>query len=584
MRFFHLSTLFLLTTSLCAGSIRLLDDSPQAAFAQAEINGVAAGAAYDIVLRIDTALGFEAYRIGVAGTAVEVIGGDPNGLMYGGLRLADQLRASKVAADSGTPYVKKRGLKFNIPLDGRTPSYDDTGDAAQQNIGTMWEWDYWTHFLDNMARNRYNLLTLWSMHPYPSWVKVPEYPDVALEDVYVYDEEITPDIYRDWRGIDLKPQEKYRKIKTITMDEKIAFWRRVFRYAEDRGIDVYVFHWNIFVYGAEGKHGINGEQTDDTTIDYFRQSVKQFLLTYPTIKGIGVTAGERIDKQLTGEYSIENWMWKTYGRGIMDARAENPDIDVRFIFRRHWSDLNDIKKAFREYAGPFETSFKYARARMYSSPDLPWFDKIYRPTIEATEIPCWFNVRNDDIFSLRWGSPDYARRFIENMPVHLSPGFYMGPDGYVWGKEFTSKDPALAGRYEVNKHWYRFRIWGHTAYDPQLPADYWHEQLEIRYPGVNGRLLHDTYAATAEVVSWLNKVRYRQNDAMFSFEAGQGDHKDPDYFHTVDDFIRYGAMPEQGVQTIADYARAQGSGEGLTPFDVAGKLRSAAATLETGAA
>ena len=82
-----------------------------------------------------------------------------------------------------TPYIAQRGIKFNIPLDARTPSYSDTGDAAQQNIPEMWSLDFWREFLDEMARHRYNVLSLWSLHPFPSLVKVPEYPDVALDDV-----------------------------------------------------------------------------------------------------------------------------------------------------------------------------------------------------------------------------------------------------------------------------------------------------------------------------------------------------------------------------------------------------------------
>ena len=38
--------------------------------------------------------------------------------------------------------------------------------------------------LDEMARRRFNVLTLWSLHPFPSLVRVPEYPDVALDDVW----------------------------------------------------------------------------------------------------------------------------------------------------------------------------------------------------------------------------------------------------------------------------------------------------------------------------------------------------------------------------------------------------------------
>ena len=38
----------------------------------------------------------------------------------------------------------------------------------------------------------------------------------------------------------------------MTMDEKIAFWRKVMRYAKERNVDVYVVTWNIFVSGEDG--------------------------------------------------------------------------------------------------------------------------------------------------------------------------------------------------------------------------------------------------------------------------------------------------------------------------------------------
>ena len=37
----------------------------------------------------------------------------------------------------------RRGIKFNIPLDARTPSYSDNNFAAQQNIAEMWSLDFW---------------------------------------------------------------------------------------------------------------------------------------------------------------------------------------------------------------------------------------------------------------------------------------------------------------------------------------------------------------------------------------------------------------------------------------------------------
>ncbi len=69
------------------------------------------------------------------------------------------------------------------PFDGRAPSYDDTGTAAQENIAVMWEWEFWRTFLDTLARNRYNVLTLWTNHPYPGIVDLKKYPGVSYDNV-----------------------------------------------------------------------------------------------------------------------------------------------------------------------------------------------------------------------------------------------------------------------------------------------------------------------------------------------------------------------------------------------------------------
>jgi hypothetical protein len=47
--------------------------------------------------------------------------------MYGGLDIAEAIRTGTLNTlkDSDhTPHIKKRGIKFNIPLDVRTPTYN----------------------------------------------------------------------------------------------------------------------------------------------------------------------------------------------------------------------------------------------------------------------------------------------------------------------------------------------------------------------------------------------------------------------------------------------------------------------------
>ena len=103
------------------------------------------------------------------------------------LDIAEAIRLGTIdlISDSDNkPYLERRGIKFNIPLDLRTPSYSDMGDAAQQNIPVVWEMDFWQQQFDEMARNRYNVISFWSENPFPSLVKIPEFPKIALDDVW----------------------------------------------------------------------------------------------------------------------------------------------------------------------------------------------------------------------------------------------------------------------------------------------------------------------------------------------------------------------------------------------------------------
>ncbi len=228
-------------------------------FAAREIEQAAAAAKDDaalaVVIEVEPAgeLGEQGYRIErPAAGEIRLIGGDAVGAMYGGLDVAEAIRQHNLAglpAGKHTPYVAQRGIKFNIPLDLRTPSYSDNSDAAQANIPVMWEREFWTAFLDDMARHRYNVLSLWSLHPFPSLVKVPEFPEVALDDVWRT--RIKLDDRFSGLGVDMvKPAmlADHEVVKKITIDEKIEFWRWVMQYAKDRGIDVYFFTWNVFTW------------------------------------------------------------------------------------------------------------------------------------------------------------------------------------------------------------------------------------------------------------------------------------------------------------------------------------------------
>ncbi len=334
---------------------------------------------------------------------VAVFGADATGGMYGGLDIAEALRLgtlAKISNSDHAPRIIRRGIKFNMPLDVRTPSYSDNSDAAQANIPEMWSFDFWREFLDEMARDRYNVLSLWSLHPFPSMVKVPEYPDVALQDGKRTTVKMD-DTYSHTGSDMVRPAllEHTETVRNMTIDQKIAFWREVMRYAKNRGIDVYIITWNIFPFGAQGKYGITSEQTNQKTIDYFRASVRELVLAYPLLAGLGITAGEQMSERGDG-FSKEKWLWKTYGEGIQDALKLQPGRRFTLIHRYHQTRNEEIFREFKNYPGPFELSFKYSIAHMYSIPNPPYIQELL-PAL-GTGQRTWIELRNDDVYSFRW--------------------------------------------------------------------------------------------------------------------------------------------------------------------------------------
>ena len=362
---------------------------------------------------------------------------DAAGAMYGGLELAEQIRTRGVEGVVDTarnPYMPMRGTKFNIPLDLRNPSYSDMSDSAQENIATVWDFEFWRAYLDALARDRYNYVSLWNLHPFPSMVKVPEFPDVALNDVWRSKIKFDEDYPTRTTGL-VTPAMLADKevVKQLTIEQKIDFWRRVMQYAKDRNIEFYVVTWNIFTYGVDGKYGITDAIDNPKTVDYFRASVREMFRTYPLLRGIGLTAGENMG-DASAYYSggtdsfdaKENWLFATYGQGVLDAARAEPQRQFRLIHRQHESRAQDIATTFKPViAQPnvdFVFSFKYAQAHALSSTT----QTFHRGYLESLgDLKTLWTLRNDDALMYRWAAPDFVREFVKNIPYEKSQGYLL---------------------------------------------------------------------------------------------------------------------------------------------------------------
>jgi len=538
-------------------------------------------------LEMPKGLGWQAYSIRVKShgkqKTIYILAADKTGAMYGGLDIAEAIRLgtlTSIKASDHKPYLERRGIKFNIPLDLRTPSYSDMGDAAQQNMPVIWEMSFWQQQLDAMARDRYNVLSLWNLHPFPSLVKIPEFPDIALQDVWRTKAKIHDHYSLSGDGY-LTPDllANHEIVKKMSIDDKIAFWKKVMAYAKSRGIEVYWFTWNIFTYGAEGKYGIDDRQDNEHTIAYFRAAVRELVLTYPDLAGIGITAGEHMEGA-KATISNEQWLGKTYNQGIKDALERQPSRKFRLIHRFHQTNLQEIKDAFQDYPGPLDLSLKYAIAHMYAIPN-PAFITPAMPLF-SDKLKAWLTLRNDDIYSFRWGNIDFAKQFLLSIPEpDKIAGYYMGPDGYTWGKEFLDRNPAGPRELIIQKQWYSFMLWGRLSYDPSLSDELFTKTIGTHFKGASVEPLVRSWSAASMIFPWITRLAWGDVDFKWLPEACISNATRYKGFYTVRDFMEVDPEAGSHIRNIIQWAQTHKSNPSeplLSPLDVADTLNRLAET------
>lgn len=508
-----------------------------------------------------------------------VLAGDETGCMYG---LIDIARAAKAGIPwpegVHAPLIEQRGIKLNIPLDARTPSYSDASDSAWHNIPHMWEMDFWRTLLDDLAANKFNAVSIWSLHPFPSLVRVPGYEEVALEDVKRTSQ---PVFGATTAGLGMYGARYARDLHTVhrmTMDEKIAFWRAVMQYGADRGIAFYVITWNVFVYGTEHtRYGIDCDLRNPITQDYFRKSVEALVRTYPLLAGIGVTAGERMtvgwDPQPDLRFDVR-WLADTYGAGIQAAIGDS-GRPFRLIHRQHMSGAAEILEAFSPVQVPLDFSFKYSQAHMYSDTRPHFGDDFFASIPEGHKT--WLTVRNDDFYMLRWGGVAFAREYLRHMPHSVLRGFLMGPDGYTLGRDYLARaeEGCTPRRTVLDRQGYMMAIWGNLAYELELPEDYFVGVLAERLSCSiqEARRVFILCETVSEIVPLMNRMHWHDFDFQHYPEANccvsttqHVAHMGGELiFHDVHDYIMAPAQPGSNYLGVREFCLLEHQGKPIPP-------------------
>jgi len=427
---------------------------------------------FDILISTEKEIAFEGYNITVSKQKILISGGDDKGAMYGLLEIAEQLRfngghLSKIQAKKEEPHLRFRGIKFNLPF----MAYRSALSSTQQEF-VVRDPRFWESFLDMMANNRYNVLSLWSMHPFHYMIRPQNFPEACP---------FNNDELLSWKN----------------------FWTNLFKMAHDRGIETYIINWNTFVspsfahahnvatYSVIPSHGGSGDTTK-LVEQYTREVIKQVINEYPDLDGLGITYGERMGGMTPQER--REWMDRSFFSGMKDANRK-----IKFIYRAplsantgsggSTSEENDLASRLHVESLDVEDAFvefKFNWSHGHSSPRLfmvhggELTDKYINPL--PTKYKYVWTVRNEDFYILRWGNSDFIREFLANNSHPYVGGCFIGSEVFIPALDYTCI-PGVhkTWNYHFQRQWLWYAMWGRLMYNSETPDAVFEKMLSEKY-------------------------------------------------------------------------------------------------------
>jgi hypothetical protein len=512
----------------------------------------------------------EAFAIATKRDSLTVTGGDSRGLIYGSLAVVEQIDGGGQIRDlkSGAeqPALGFRAIKFDLPWD----SYRASG-ALDQHKATVRDIRFWTAFLDMMARNRFNAITLSNIHPWPYMVRTKGFPEAS--------------------PFNERELEEWRQLH-----------KAIFRLAKERGIDTYLLPFNIFVSKEfAAAHGVGTQNFyprynthgDKSPLirDYVRTSIAQVLEEYPDLTGLGINLGEGMGGMTTDERI--GWVSDTYLAAIRGARRPVKLLwQVNSVETKEWKptspdpkvDERKLREAIEGIDfvdGPIRVGMKFNWSHALSSPKLAQIhggkvgDTYFTPAPRNYRI-AWI-ARNEDVFALRWGVPSFVRQHIlaNGTPSYVG-GYTVGSETYIPALDyFTKATGPRQWTYAFERQWLFYMLWGRLLYNPATPDRVFANEFIRRY-GSNGRNLLKAYERASATPLRLASLIYSQWDHTLYSEGMLWLSGRSMAYIGVDALIKQPVLDPAYVG-VADYVAAIGKGQGfahsrITPAMLADRL------------
>ncbi len=508
-----------------------------------------------------------------------VDGSDATGTMYGELELAEQIAAwqsnatiSTIRPEIKSPFLEIRGVNMFLTVQ----DIDDSN-------GAFWSDDYWSTYLDILARDRYNFLdihgpcdavTLTFPNGFSYFVSLPDFPEVG--------------------------------VGPARAAKNIARFRQVIQMAADRGIHVGYMNyeakppvgpWKTRKFGVDerwtkvSQEFLEGPQLET----YTREAVSSFLKQLPGLWMFGFRIGE------SGQ--PEDFYKKTY----LAALSKLPPT-LRIYVRTWIANPEKIRDFVASATNPVYIEPKYNGEQLGLPYQAALGGRQYRPSgsfEDYTDKPQNFSI----LWQIRahgthrvfyWGSPEFARRTVRSCKFGNGVGFAMEPmDAYMPAADYLHNNPKIDHhfyKWTVQREWIWHLIWGRTAYDPDVPDQVFVNAFISHFGPQAGPLVFQSLAESSKIVPFIyayHNIGMDHQEFAPEFETGdhalgsrsrlwQGTRLVP-YGGNNDDFLRVNTFDRTAMASPSVYVhdRLYGISSGkMTPLEAAQFLNTAAAKSE----
>jgi hypothetical protein len=404
----------------------------------------------------------------------KVTGSDSRGVLYGLLEAAEQIRKTgRITAAKGAPKTLIRGIRYFL-----------------HNADLERDWyyskEYWDEYLSMLARNRFNRFNLVFAHqtdylapPYPFWIDLPEFPTI--------------------RAKNLTPAQREKNLETL---------RYIAQGAVARGIDFTLGVWehNIQDYRTPPMIPMTEGLTDDNIGPYSYAALKKILQLVPEISSVQMRTNNESGINTTRQVDFyKNYVFKAIkdaGRPvILDLRgwivaggmvkaADEVGIPVR-LSTKYWAE---------DTGRPYQPAETYANYSYLNFLEKPRSYKFY-----------WELWGLGSHRLLLWGDPEHVRRAVSTFGLAGSEGFEIDPPlaqkGFGnapgrWGIFTDSQSRRAFWKWEFQRYWLFYQLWGRLSYDPATPAMVWEDELRRRF----GAAASDVMSAYASASQVLNEI------------------------------------------------------------------------------